>query len=101
MKIEINPKSLQNLETICEILYKLHPSVLNDLVDMERKLGKILGVIDENNISLEKRELMIDNITDSFTIEGGEDEDYNFKKILTYYMVMEIILKILLFLIDY
>ena len=43
MHIEINPRSLQNLEQICEILYKLHPSVLDELVDMERRLGKILG----------------------------------------------------------
>ena len=39
MKIEINPRSLLNLENICEVLYKLHPSVLNYLVDMERTLG--------------------------------------------------------------
>ena len=29
MKIEINPRSLLNLEHICEVLYKLHPSVLD------------------------------------------------------------------------
>ena len=47
MRIEINPKSLQNLEQICEVLYKLHPSVLYDLNDMEERLGKLLG---ENKI---------------------------------------------------
>ena len=55
MRIEINPRSLLNLENICEVLYKLHPSVLNDLIEMERSLGKILGEIDLNNISLEER----------------------------------------------
>ena len=32
MRIEINPRSLLNLENICEVLYKLHPSVLDYLV---------------------------------------------------------------------
>ena len=39
MKIQVNPRSLLNLEHICEVLYKLHPSVLYDLVEMERSLG--------------------------------------------------------------
>ena len=55
MRIEINPRSLLNLENICEVLYKLHPSVLDDLVEMERSLGKILGTIDLDNVSLEER----------------------------------------------
>ena len=58
MRIEINPHSLLNLEHICEVLYKLHPSVLNDLVEMERSLGNILGFIDLNNPSLEEREFL-------------------------------------------
>ena len=58
MKIEINPRSLLNLEHICEVLYKLHPSVLDYLVDMQRSLGKILGFIDLNNPSLEEREFL-------------------------------------------
>ena len=58
MRIEINPRSLLNLENICEVLYKLHPSVLNVLVEMERSLGKILGTIDLNNTSLEEGELL-------------------------------------------
>ena len=61
MLIEINPRSLLNLEHICEILYKLHPSVLNDLVEMERSLGKILGTIYLNNLSFEEREFLADN----------------------------------------
>ena len=58
MQIEINPRSLLNLEDICEVLYKLHPSVLDYLVDMERTLGSILGFKEPKNLSLEKRELL-------------------------------------------
>ena len=60
MKIEINPTSLLNLEHIVEVLYKLHPSVLEYLIEMERSLGKIIGMIDLNNISLEEREFLAD-----------------------------------------
>ena len=58
MQIEINPRSLLNLENICEVLYKLHPSVLDYLVDMERTLDSILGFKEPKNLSLEKRELL-------------------------------------------
>ena len=56
MHIQINPGPLLNLEHICEVLYKLHPSILDDLVKMERSLGGILGFIDYNNVTLEERE---------------------------------------------
>ena len=102
MQIEINPRSLLNLENICEVLYKLHPSVLDYLVDMERTLGSILGLNDSNNLSLEQREKII-NIgecmkdhelqkldKDDFEDElqkldkddSEDDEDYNFKKMI-------------------
>ena len=58
MHIQINPRSLLNLEHICEVLYKLHPSILDDLVEMERSLGDILGFIDYNNVTLEEREFL-------------------------------------------
>ena len=61
MRIQINPPSLLNLNHICEVLYKLHPSVLDDLVKMERSLGKLLGLIDLNNVSLEEREFLVNN----------------------------------------
>ena len=60
MRIEINPHSLLNLEHICEVLYKLHPSVLDYLIEMERSLGDILGFINLNNPSLEEREFLSD-----------------------------------------
>lgn len=58
MHIEINPKSLQNLEHIVEVLYCLHPSVLDYLVDMERRLGSVLGCIEKNNKNMEEREFL-------------------------------------------
>ena len=61
MRIEINPRSLLNLEHICEVLYKLHPPVLNYLIEMERSLGKLLGTIDLDNLSLEEREFLANN----------------------------------------
>ena len=87
MRIQINPHSLTNLEDICEVLYKLHPSVLNDLVEMERSFGNILGGIELNNLSLEQREFLV-NINDrvdnsetiyevDFTKEPKTKEEYD------------------------
>ena len=72
MRIEINPRSLLNLEHICEVLYKLHPSVLNVLIEMERSLGNILGYIDLDNPSLEEREFLSRHL---------QEEDYSNKPI--------------------
>ena len=69
MRIEINPRSLLNLEHICEVLYKLHPSVLDDLVEMERSLGNVLGFIDLDNTSMEEREFLANNFV--------KEEDYS------------------------
>ena len=68
MRIQINPRSLLNLEHICEVLYKLHPSLLDDLVEMERSLGGILGSVDLNNVTLEERE---------FLASISKEEDYS------------------------
>ena len=79
MQIQINPRSLLNLENICEVLYKLHPSVLDYLVDMERRFGKILGNIDLNNPSLEEREFLANNFEkeDNYlTMEEQDLHDY-------------------------
>ena len=70
MKIEINPRSLKNLENICEVLYKLHPSVLDYLVDMQRRLGSVLGWNDLKNLTFEQRELLT-----SFTTCKNDDND--------------------------
>ena len=80
MRIEINPRSLLNLENICEVLYKLHPSVLDDLVEMERSLGSILGTIDLDNLSLEEREFLSSNYQEDYSSETDtQDENEEFK----------------------
>ena len=74
MKIEINPRSLLNLENICEVLYKLHPQVLDHLVEMERSLGPVLGFIDLDNLSLEEREFLSRNCLEvDYSKEKVED----------------------------
>ena len=80
MRIEINPRSLLNLENICEVLYKLHPSVLDDLVEMERSLGSKLGTIDLNNLSLEEREFLSRNYQEDYSSDTfTQDENEEFK----------------------
>lgn len=64
MKIEINPRTLLHLQEICEVLYKLHPYVLDYLLNMQRSLGNILGFIDLNNPSLEEREFLSNNYSE-------------------------------------
>ena len=80
MHIEINPRSLLNLENICEVLYKLHPSVLNYLVDMQRTLGPVLGFNDMDNLTLEQRKLFT-NIGECIKDDEDEDEDDELQKI--------------------
>ena len=82
MRIEIKPKSLLNLENICEV-YKLHPSVLDYLVDMERSLGKVMGFIDLDNPSLEEREFLANNYEEKDNSLSVEEEDLNYKVIDT------------------
>ena len=81
MQIQINPHSLLNLEHICEVLYKLHPSVLNFLVEMERSLGKILGFIDCNNMSLEERKFLA-NIAEEVDYSKEPEEPKDLIKIV-------------------
>ena len=82
MRIEINPRSLINLENICEVLYKLHPLVLDDLIEMKRSLGNVLGFIDLDNISLEEREFLSKIYQEKdLTIEKNkQDEEYETNK---------------------
>ena len=91
MRIEINPRSLLNLENICEILYKLHPRVLDKLVDMERRLGKILGINEKDNLSFEQRELLTelkksdeDNVQTFYGNDKDDDSNDDFKKIVNF-----------------
>ena len=75
MKIEINPRSLRNLKDICEVLYKLHPLVLNDLIGIERSLGKVLGFIDLSNMSMEERDFLSTFLENSKSITHEEDKE--------------------------
>ena len=77
MKIEINPKSLLNLENIFEVLYKLHPYVLDELVELERNFGNILGKIDLSNLSLEEREFLSEVDSSQVSILSLEKENKN------------------------
>ena len=81
MRIKINPRSLLNLEHICEVLYKLHPSVLDYLFDMESRLGEVMGFIDLDNPSMEEREFLANNYEEkdnSLPMEN-EKEDLNYE----------------------
>ena len=80
MRVEINPRSLLNLENICEVLYKLHPSVLDDLVEMERSLGSILGTIDLDNLSMEEREFL-SNIREEVDLSSPTLEEEEKKEV--------------------
>ena len=80
MRIQINPHSLLNLEHICQVLYKLHPSVLNDLVEMERSLGDILGFIDLKNPSLKEIEFLA-NIAEEVDYSKEPEEPMEVNKI--------------------
>ena len=71
MHIEINSRSLKNLEQICEILYKLHPSVLHYMVDeLIEDTGCILGCNDGKNYTFEQREKLT-----SFRLEENEEDE--------------------------
>ena len=61
MFIEINPKSLKNLKDICEVLYKLHPYVLEQMTEIKRTIGDVLGTIDISNMTLAEREFITRN----------------------------------------
>ena len=75
MKIEINPRSLLNLEHICEVLYKLHPIVLDHLLEMERTLGPVLGFIDLDNLSLKEREFLSSNyLEEDYSSEAMKED---------------------------
>ena len=83
MIIEINPRSLLNLEHICEVLYKLHPSVLDHLIEMERTLGHVIGLIDLDNLSLEEREFLSKNYQKKDYSSEPMEEDYEGVKVAT------------------
>ena len=81
MLIEVNPKSLKNLEQICEILYKIHPSVLQYMTDvLIGDMGCILGCNDGKNLSFEQREKLTQFKAEE--VEDKEDKECPFKEIV-------------------
>ena len=89
MLIEVNPKSLKNLEQICEVLYCLHPSVLdymtNELIDDNEIL---LGEVNLRNPTFKERELLTnldrkDNVN-HFRVEKPEENKLPFKAIVNW-----------------
>ena len=92
MRIEIQPHSLLHLQQISEILYKLHPSVLDELLEMQRTLGGILGFIDLKQPTLEQREFLRGSMEEKeinlfeailSNYDGYTEEDfYEYKKYL-------------------
>ena len=56
MKVHLKFKSLIYARDAAEFLYKLHPSVLKQALELKRSFGSILGFIDLNYLTYEKRE---------------------------------------------
>ena len=75
MRVQIYPRSLKNLEQICEVLYCLHPSVLDymcgSLID---DIGCILGNNNLNNLTFEQREELT-----SYRVESEEEKQERLK----------------------
>ncbi|CAH3166485.1 unnamed protein product [Porites lobata] len=60
-KDEVAGKQITHFKIDFDDYVKCLFSVLNDLIEMERSLGKILGIIDLDNLSLEEREFLANN----------------------------------------
>lgn len=76
MKIEIQPHSFDNLEDICRVLYQLHPTVLDYLLDMGRSLDSVMGVIDTRKPTMEQREFLTSGQIDSIvTVEPKMEQN--------------------------
>ena len=57
MKINLKIKSVQYAKYVAEFLYKLHPVVLKEQLNMKRSFGKIFGFTDlSESMDYEKRE---------------------------------------------
>lgn len=77
MKIEIQPHSFDNLEDICRVLYQLHPTVLDYLLDMGRRLDSVMGVIDTRKPTMEQREFLTSGKIDSIVTVEPKVEQKN------------------------
>ena len=56
MKINLKIKSVRYAKYVAEFLYKLHPVVLKEQLDVKKSFGKVLGFNDLNNLDYDKRE---------------------------------------------
>ena len=56
MKVYLKFKSVQYAKYVAEFLYKLHPVVLKEQLDLKKRFGKIFGVINLNNLYYIQRE---------------------------------------------
>ena len=56
MKIHLKFKSLSYARDAAEFLYRLHPSVLKQALDLKRSFSSNLGFIDLKNLTYEQRE---------------------------------------------
>ena len=56
MKVHLKFKSFIYARDAAEFLYKLHPLVLKQALDLKRSFGSILGFIDFDNLNYEQRE---------------------------------------------
>ena len=59
MKIQLKLSSLEFALDTAEFLYKLHPLVLKQALELKRSFGDILGIIDLKNLSFEQREQLL------------------------------------------
>ena len=66
------------------MLYKLHPSVLHKLVELERSFGSILGEIDLDNLSMDERNFLanlneddLSNLNEDDLSESNVNEELN------------------------
>ena len=55
MKVNLKFKSHTYARYAVEFLYKLHPLVLKEALDLKRSLGSILGFIELDNLNYEQR----------------------------------------------
>ena len=59
MRIEIKPTTLKNLEHTCHVLYQLHPTVLDFVLENYRNFDSVLGDYgDLSDITFEQREFL-------------------------------------------
>ena len=68
MKVHLKFKSLNYALMATELLYDLHPVILQEILDLKRSLGSILGeIINPKQLTYEQREQLA-------ILRGKEDD---------------------------